>query len=136
MVEALALVVSALPAEQRRAGLEALLSPIMAALHACLHQPPLPPANGHVLNGTAAPVALTGFEQATPLVDRMTIVFRFALERFAANVLCLLSILPYPESHRDCCPPCRRGFNVTSLEVALGQLAQGHFFVMYGQQHG
>ena len=78
MVEAVALVVSALPAEQRKAGLEALLSPIMVALQACLQQPP--PANGHVADGHAAHsnLPVNGIDHATPLVDRMTIVFRCA----------------------------------------------------------
>jgi hypothetical protein len=78
VVEAVALVVSALPAEQRKAGLEALLSPIVVALQACLQQPP--PANGHVADGHAAHsnIPVNGIDHATPLVDRMTIVFRCA----------------------------------------------------------
>ena len=85
VVEALALVVSALPADQRKAGLKALLSPVVAALRGCLEQELRTgtrlSANGHAMNGSAGhpaqPIA-ADLSQTLPLVDRMTIIFRCA----------------------------------------------------------
>lgn len=85
VVEALALVVSALPAEQRKAGLKALLSPVVAALRGCLEQELCAEIrqsdNGHAMNGAAghpAQSTAAGLDQTLPLVDRMTIIFRCA----------------------------------------------------------
>lgn len=90
VVEAVALVVSALPGEQRAAGLGALLSPIVASLHACL-QRQAPAANSHALNGSAATAAAAApaagdVDHVLPLVERMTIVFRCAFDTGPAEL--------------------------------------------------
>ncbi|CAL8471497.1 g11039 [Coccomyxa elongata] len=83
VVEALALVVSALPAEQRKAGLKALLSPVVAAIRDCLEQELRTEltSNGHAINGSAggrpAQSTAAGLDHTLPLVDRMTIIFRY-----------------------------------------------------------
>ncbi|BDA46876.1 Transportin-3 [Coccomyxa sp. Obi] len=85
VVEALALVVSALPAEQRKAGLQALLSPVLGALQGCLEQElraELSAANGHAMNGGSAghphqSTPAAGLDQTLPLIDRITIIFRY-----------------------------------------------------------
>ncbi len=101
VVEALALVVSALPAEQRKAGLKALLSPVVAALRGCLEQELRPDltSNGHAINGSAgrpAQSTAAGLDHTLPLVDRMTIIFRCA-----CNSLPNISCTPFTK--RLCC---------------------------------
>ncbi|KAK9830032.1 hypothetical protein WJX72_009312 [[Myrmecia] bisecta] len=69
VIEAAGLVVSALPADQRRAGLQALLMPILQPLEAMLQQPS---ANGSSTAGTASQRQ----EVSLALVERLTTVFK------------------------------------------------------------
>lgn len=77
IVHAVALVVSGLPTEQRRAGLTALMGPIIEQLQATL-QPGRPLSANGTLNGSSV-----GTLQAQPssgldltLVERLTTLFR------------------------------------------------------------
>lgn len=82
IVQAVALVVTGLPAEQRRAGLAALMGPIIAQLQAALQQP----AAAYSLNGThngngvgaALPSAQPNSGLDLILVERLTTLFRSA----------------------------------------------------------
>ena len=77
VVQAVALVVSGLPVEQRRAGLTALMGPIIAQLQALLQQPGECSADGALDGGgTAAPAAQGSSGQDLILVERLTTLFR------------------------------------------------------------
>lgn len=76
IVQAVAMVVSDLPAEQRRAGLTALMSPIIAQLEAALQQPGTPRAAGEALNGGHSTSAQPNSCQDLAIVERLTTLFR------------------------------------------------------------
>lgn len=100
-MQALALVVSALPAEQRKAGLAALMSPLVYALQQLLQQQPSRP-NSATINGGGAAASNGISEQqhqqqqeqnphmdlALPLIDRLTILFRCAFLKMSFHSRC------------------------------------------------
>lgn len=89
VVEAVAHAVSALPAEQRRAALEAMITPLVRPLQAALGAPggregplPSPPASSALV---------------IQLVDRLTVVFRCAgvhIPQFRVCMLCCQEAFP------------------------------------------
>ena len=76
IVQAVAMVVSDLPAEQRRAGLTALMSPIISQLGAALQQPGTQRAAGDALNGGHSISAQPNSSQDLAIVERLTTLFR------------------------------------------------------------
>ena len=77
IVQAVAMVVSDLPAEQRRAGLTALMSPIISQLGAALQRPSTPGAAGEALNGGHSASAQPSSCQDLAIVERLTTLFRY-----------------------------------------------------------
>ena len=79
IVHAVALVVSGLPPEQRRAGLTALMGPIVEQLQAALLQGRPLSANGALNGGSAgASHAQSSASVDLILVERLTTLFRSA----------------------------------------------------------
>ena len=79
IVQAVALVVSGLPAGQRRAGLTALMGPIIEQLQAALQQGRPLSANGALNGGSAGlPHAQPSSTLDLTLVERLTTLFRSA----------------------------------------------------------
>jgi hypothetical protein len=95
IVQALALVVSALPAEQRAPGLTALLSPLVIALqqHMQQQQPAAATeatatANGGDAAAQPAGTPPAGAPMAVALVDRMSILFRCVRALTHGSAIC------------------------------------------------
>ena len=80
------MVVSDLPAEHRRAGLTALMSPIIVQLEAALQQPSTPRSAGGPLNGGHSISAQPSSCHDLAVVERLTTLFRY-LARPSAEVL-------------------------------------------------
>ena len=87
IVQAVAMVVSDLPAEQRRAGLTALMSPIITQLEAALQQPGTPGAAGGALNGGHSASAQPTSYQDLAIVERLTTLFRYSASPSAEMLL-------------------------------------------------
>ena len=81
------MVVSDLPAEQRRAGLTALMSPIIAQLEAALQQPGTPRAAGEALNGGHSTSAQPSSCHDLAIVERLTTLFRYLADPSAEMLL-------------------------------------------------
>lgn len=110
VVEAVAHAVSALPAEQRRSALEAMMAPLVPPLQAALVAPA---AAGAPLPGPPASAA-----RVIQLVDRLTVVFRHASCTSCPDYSDFIRLLKVPQSVygvgiRDCV--------VTSFQVCMQQ---------------
>ena len=88
IVQAVAMVVSDLPAEQRRAGLTALMSPIISQLEAALQQPGTQRVAGKALDGGHGTSAQPNSSQDLAIVERLTTLIRYS-GRLSAEMLLL-----------------------------------------------